>query len=318
MSDREKRHLVGLESVPESLRRCALTIGNFDGVHCGHRKLLACARALADAEGEAVVALTFDPPPDRVVRPDDQPQRISHHEETVELLVEAGCDCVVTVRTTPNLLAMPPEAFLREIVLGRFAPRHVVEGPNFFFGRDRAGTIATLQETGRRAGFVVHVVEPVCVELDGAPMRVSSTLLRRLILEGRVDLAAEWLTRPFTLSGAVVHGLHRGRTLRFPTANLDRGEQIVPADGVYAGRTALDGKTYPTAISIGCKPTFGETEQAIEAHLIGASGDFYDRRIRVAFLRRLREQVKFASAEALIEQIDRDVKQTKGLMDRVE
>lgn len=311
-----ERHIVGLENVPASLRGCALTVGNFDGVHRGHRRIVAHARALADAEGDAVVALTFDPPPDLVLRPGDEPQRVGPHAETVEYLLEAGCDAVVTARTSLDLLHRSPEDFIDDVILNRFAPRHVVEGPNFFFGRGRSGTIATLQNAGRANGFIVHVVDPVMVELDGEPTRVSSTLIRGLIKAGRVDATGDLLTRPFALTGEVVHGDHLGRTLRYPTANLDRGEQIVPADGVYAGSARLGVTTYPAAISIGRKPTFAADKRVIEAHLIGAGGEFYGRRIRVGFLRRLRDQVRYDSAAALVEQIARDVKQTKGIVNR--
>lgn len=312
-----ERHIVGLENMPPSLHGCALTVGNFDGVHRGHRRIVAHARALADAEGDAVVAVTFDPPPDLVLRPGDEPQRVGPHRETVEYLLEAGCDVVVTIRTSGDLLHMRPEEFIDEVIQKRFAPRHVVEGPNFCFGRGRSGTIATLQTAGKANGFIVHVVDPVMVELDDEPTRVSSTLIRRLIKAGRVDAAGALLTRPFALTGEVVHGDHLGRTLKYPTANLDRGEQIVPADGVYAGSARMGVTTYPAAISIGYKPTFAADKRMIEAHLIGAGGDFYGRRIRVGFLRRLRDQVRYNTVGELIEQITRDVEQTKGIVNRV-
>ncbi len=311
-----ERHILGLENVPASLQGCALMIGNFDGVHRGHRRIVAHARALADADGDPVVAMTFDPPPDLVLRPGDEPQRVGPHEETIEYLLEAGCDAVVTARTSIDLLHMQPDDFIENVILKRFAPRHMVEGPNFFFGRGRIGTIATLQHAGRANGFVVHVVDPVMVELDGEPTRVSSTLIRSLIKAGRVDAAGDLLTRPFALTGVVVHGDHLGRTLKYPTANLDRGEQIVPADGVYAGCAKLGVTTYPAAISIGYKPTFASDKRTIEAHLIGAGGEFYDKRIRVDFLKRLRDQVRFSSTADLVEQIARDVEQTKGLVHR--
>jgi riboflavin kinase/FMN adenylyltransferase len=311
------RHIVGLENVPASLHGCALTIGNFDGVHRGHRRIVAHARALADANSDAVVAVTFDPPPDLVLRPGDEPQRVGPHAETVEYLLEAGCDAVVTIQTTSDLLHMNPDDFIDEVILKRFAPQHIVEGPNFFFGRGRSGTIATLQKAGLTSGFIVHVVDPVMVELDDEPTRVSSTLIRKLIKVGRVDAAGNLLTRPFTLTGKVVHGDHLGRTLKYPTANLDRGEQIVPADGVYAGSASLGVTTYPAAISIGYKPTFAADKRVIEAHLIGAGGEFYGRRIRFDFLQRLRAQVRYNSAAELVEQIARDVEQTKGIVNRV-
>jgi riboflavin kinase/FMN adenylyltransferase len=311
-------HILGLENVPEDLRGGALTIGNFDGVHRGHRRIIAHARALADPIGEAVIALTFDPPPDLVLRPDDVPQRLCPHEETVALLLEAGCDAVVTAKTIPDLLRLEPQAFLETVVIGRFAPRHIVEGPNFFFGRGRSGTIATLQQAGENLGFFVHVVEPVMIELDGKPTRISSTLIRELVMEGRVEAAADLLARPFALAGTVIGGEKVGRALEYPTANLAIGEQVAPADGVYAGLAMIGGRTYPAAVSIGCKPTLGPTERVIEANLIGGSGDFYGQVMRLEFLRRLRGQVRFENLEALKRQIERDVQQTKEIAGHVQ
>ncbi len=304
-------HIIGLENVPESLHGCVLTIGNFDGVHIGHRKIVAQTAKLAKQRNVPAVAMTFDPAPDVVIRPNDAPQRLSTHPERVELLLEAGCDFVVTARTSRELLALSADEFIKQIIVGGFVPTCIVEGHNFFFGARRSGTIETLTAAGENCGFEVRLVKPELIELGGETQQVSSTLIRKLMLQGRVEDAAVALTRPFTMTGEVIGGAKVGRILEFPTANLDPGREVVPCDGVYAGRVTLEGQQYPAAISIGCKPTLGITDRVIEANLIGASGYFYGQMISVSFMHRLREQIKFANLDKLKAQITKDIQQTK-------
>ena len=312
----KKRHFIGLEDLDDTVRGCVLTIGNFDGVHRGHQRILSRAHALADAGGNPVVALTFEPPPDLVVRPTDPPQRITPHAEKIRLLIAGGADVVVTLTSTPELLKMTPEKFIDQVIMGHFAPRDVVEGPNFFFGHRRAGTVQTLQAAGARAGFTVHTVEAVVVELSGGPRQVSSTLIRHLVAGGGVEDATELLGRPFTLIGNIVAGHKVGRVLEYPTANIDPHQQVTPSDGVYAGRAFIGLEKFPAAISIGCKPTFGPNARTIEANLIGATGDFYGSEMRLDFLKRLREQKKFDTLEALKEQIAKDIQHTLEVLGR--
>jgi riboflavin kinase/FMN adenylyltransferase len=307
-------HIQGLENVGPSVRGCVLTIGNFDGVHLGHRRLVALARELADAEGVPAVAMTFEPTPDLVIRPDDPPRRVSPHTEKVQLLLEAGCDLVVTVHADRPLLHMTPNEFICDVIGKYFAPKHVVEGPNFFFGQKRAGTVETLRNTGREMDFDVHLVDPLMVKIDGKTTRVCSTLIRTLILEGCVERAAELLGRPFALTGPVIGGEQVGRMLEYPTANLAPDEQVVPADGVYAGAALLGGRRYVAAISIGPRPTFGPGPRTIEANLIDAEGDFYEQEITIRFLKRLRGQETYATSEELKTQIAIDVEQTKEIV----
>ncbi|MCD4823882.1 MAG: bifunctional riboflavin kinase/FAD synthetase [Phycisphaerae bacterium] len=310
----DERNIQGLENVGENLRGCALTVGNFDGVHHGHRKLLSKAWTMAGVAGVPMVAVTFDPPPDQIIhRRDHKPQRLCLHRQRVEQLLETGADYVVTIHTDEALLAMEAEEFVEKIIVERFTPMHVVEGPDFVFGRGRSGNVKTLAALGERLGFCVHVVKALEVELDGEPVRVSSSLIRKLVLAGRMEPAAKLLTRPFALIGPVVHGEHLGRTLNYPTANIEAGQQIVPADGVYAGSASLEGCEYAAAISIGSKPTFGNSPRIIEANLLDAEGDFYDREITIRFARRLRDQVKYDTAEVLRAQIHDDVQQVREI-----
>ena len=308
------RLIQGLDAVADPLRGCVLTIGNFDGVHLGHQRILQTARALADAERSRVVALTFDPPPDLVLRPEDEPQRLTPHNERCRLLLEGGCDCVVTAGADMKLLRMAPEEFILRVIVARFAPRHVVEGEDFFFGRGRSGNVETLRLAGSRAGYILHVVAPAMQELPEGPVRVSSTLIRRLIAAGRIEHANRCLGRDFTLYGCVRAGQGRGRVLEFPTANLEVAGQICPADGVYAGLAEAAGVRTAAAISIGDKPTFGPGQRrCVEAFLLEAGGDYYDEYMALGFRRRLRDQRRFAGAEELKAQIAKDVQRVREI-----
>jgi len=316
----DDRCITGLDSLPLSARAGVVTVGNFDGVHLGHQRILRAARALADANGLRVVAMTFDPPPGLVLRASDVPERITPHEEKARLLLEAGADYVVTVPTTPQLLAMSPDEFARQVVIDRLAPRHVVEGHDFCFGRGRSGNIDTFRAVGAGAGLLVHVVEPAYLDLDpgqGPPRRISSTLVRSLVHAGRVEDANRCLGREFTLYGMVVSGQARGRLLEFPTVNLTEGEQVRPGDGVYAGRAAVAGRRCAAAISVGNKPTFAPAGRAVEAFLLDAKGDFYHEGLALSFLRRLRDQVRFDGVEALKAQIEKDVQRVREICGRL-
>ena len=312
----EKHHVQGLDALPPDVRGGVLTIGNFDGVHLGHRRILRAARELADADGAAVAAMTFDPPPDLVLRPDDAPRRVVPPRRKGRMLRQAGCDWVVTVRPTIELMALEPGEFIEQVIRRRFAPRHVVEGPNFRFGRRRAGDVDTLRGAGARAGFAVHAAEAVRVTLGDAERVVSSTLIRDLVAAGRVADAARCLGRDFALFGRVVRGRGVGRELDYPTANLAAGEQVCPGDGVYAGRAVVAGRRFAAAVSVGTQPTFADGRRGgrtVEAYLLDASGDYYGREMELRFARRLRDQRRYDSAEALKAQMAKDVDRVRDI-----
>ncbi len=302
----------GLDHVPPALRGCVLTIGNFDGVHRGHQEILRLARQRADALAVPVVAMTFDPPPDLVLRTGDLPERLTPHEQKQRLLLAAGADSVVTAHATLALLGLEAAAFVEDVIVRRFAPRCIVEGPEFFFGRHRRGDVSLLQAIGR-GRFDVVAVPPVFVDLDGAPQRVSSTLIRQCLLAGRVAAAAVALGRPFVLYGGIVPGAGQGRLLQFPTINVEPGDQAVPADGIYAGAGVLPAGIFPAAISIGTKPTLGPAPRTIEAHLIDTQGDFYGQLAELQFFERLRDQTKFDGMDSLRAQIAKDVERVRTL-----
>jgi riboflavin kinase/FMN adenylyltransferase len=291
-----------------------LTLGNFDGVHLGHQRILTSARALADAEGMPVVAMTFDPPPGLVLNPDNPPQRITLADRKAELLCECGADYAVTARTDMALLSLSPEDFVSEILVGHFAPKHIVEGNNFFYGSRRAGDIRTLRQSGVDCGFTVHLAESVVADFGDGPVLISSTLIRGLLLDGGIEPAGRALGRRFEIRGTVVEGMQRGREMNHPTANIDPGRQIVPGDGVYAGTATVDECEYPAAISIGDQPTFGDSGRTIEAFLLDVEGCFYGKPMKLGFEARLRDQARFESPAELADQMRKDVERVREIV----
>ena len=306
--------LEGLDKLNPPLTRTVLTIGNFDGVHRAHQQLLAQAGLFAVGTGGPVVVLTFEPHPLTIVAPEKAPARLSTQDQKMRYLAQAGADIVVVARSEPKLLALEATEFISDVIIKLFHPTHIVEGPSFGFGRGRKGSPEMLRDfmAGRsdsEGGHCeVHIVHPVTVALeDGDESMVSSSLIRKLIAEGKPRRAALCLGRPYMLSGQVVEGDRRGRTLGFPTANLEPVEQLVPKDGVYAGYAVVDGVQHAAAISIGANATFGGVGQRIEAHLLDFDEDIYGATIDLAFQRRLRDHQRFETPELLCEQLRRDV-----------
>jgi riboflavin kinase / FMN adenylyltransferase len=298
-----------------------VTIGGFDGVHRGHAALLAHARDIAARAGARVVALTFDPHPATVLRPDEAPPRLTTFEQRTDLLRGAGADEVVRLEPARALLGQSPEEFVRCLV-EQFRPIAIVEGGDFRFGKGRAGDVNVLAELGRRYGFSVGLVDPVeAVLINCTVVRVSSSVTRWLIANGRVRDAAILLGRDYELPGEVVRGDRRGRTIGYPTANV-RTPCLLPGDGVYAGTAVLDdGRQFTAAISIGAKPTFAGTERALEAFLIDVPryGDAirdlpeYGWKITLRISHWLRDQARYGSVHALLEQMDRDCARAREL-----
>ena len=295
--------------------RCALTIGNFDGVHRGHQQIIAQAALLAANAGDLTVVVTFEPHPLSVVTPAKAPARLMPPEEKLACLAAAGADITVVIEANRDLLSTTAEDFIERLA-ARLHPGHIVEGSSFGFGRGRTGTVDTLRSLGRQRDFHVTIVDPVRVQLDGeTKVDVSSSLIRTLVAEGRVHRAALCLGRPYTLIGRVTTGQRRGVTLGYPTANLAVDDQLVPADGVYAGFAVAGTARRPAAISIGTTPTFSADPQRpgdgpqskIEAYLLDAEVDLYNQDLRLEFGKWLREQQRFESAGELRAQIAKDV-----------
>lgn len=299
--------------------RTALSIGNFDGVHTGHRALLSRARAAVGPEGR-VVALLFFPHPLTALDPARAPAMLTTLDERERLLREAGADEVVHLEPTPDILGLSPDQFVRTIV-DRFRPSAIFEGADFRFGKGRSGDMRLLAELGRQHGFHVEEVPEqsfTLSDLTSAP--ASSTLVRWLLEHARVADAALALGRPHAMLGAVVRGDQRGRLLNMRTANLD-SPCLAPGDGVYAGVAQLaDGARWPAAISVGTNPTFDGLGKRTEAHLIGWSGpqsaaDEYGWPLRLEFHAWLRDQIRFDGMEPLIRQMQADLRRALDAID---
>ncbi len=297
-----------LEAIPESLRHGAMTIGNFDGVHLGHARIVGRLVARAAEVGGPAVLFTLDPHPVRILRPQHAPPPLTWTDRKAELLGELGIDAVVAFPTDAAFLQLGPREFFDRIVRGALGARVVVEGTNFFFGRNRQGNVELLRRFCDEAGMILEVVEPV--EVDGQV--VSSSRVRALVSEGRMEEVCRLLTRPYRIRGRVIHGAGRGVQLGYPTANLSEIATLLPAEGIYAGRALADDAWWPAAISLGPNPTFDEGGLKVEAHLLDYRGDLYDRWIEVDFLTRLRNIIKFASVEELLAQMERDVAATRA------
>jgi len=284
-----------------------LAIGVFDGVHLGHRALIAhLARGATQAAATAVAA-TFDPLPIQVLAPGAPASALSDVSDRVKLLRDAGADRVVVFGFDPAFANLSADGFI-DRVRGACDVRRIVVGPDFHFGRRAEGDVEKLRALGQRIGFVVDVVSPI--EVDGAI--VSSTRIRNLLLAGDVEAAARLLGRPYSLRGRVVHGAKRGRALGFPTINLALPkERLLPRDGIYAMWAEMGEGRFKAAASLGVRPTFGGGERVLEAYLLDYSGELYGEEVEVAFVKRLRDEIAFASPAELSAQIARDVEETR-------
>jgi riboflavin kinase / FMN adenylyltransferase len=303
-----------LDEVPTDLGRTVVTIGNFDGVHLGHQHVIARAREVATSLGfDHVVAVTFDPHPIAVLRPEHAPPTLTSMAVRVELLEQAGADDVLVVPFNRELAGWSPERFIEEILVGTLRAKAVVVGANFRFGHKAGGDVRLLAELGVELDFTTEGIP-----LDGGPQVWSSTYVRNCLLAGDVDGAEEALGRQFSLRGAVVQGDARGRELGFPTANVPVQGLCVPSDGVYAGWLTVVGSSerLPAAISIGTNPTFdGERERRVEAYVLDrADLELHGVEVEVAFAARIRGMKKFDSIEELVETINDDVAETRRLL----
>lgn len=302
--------LSGLDGLCALPPGSVISIGNYDGVHIGHAAIISRMLELAGSHPRAIV--TFEPHPLTVLRPQQAPPRLTTVSRKQQLIASLGITHLVTLPPTPQILDLKAEKFW-EILRDRVRPSHVVEGNNFNFGKGREGSIERMIQWAESTPIRVHR-EPsqTCMLTDRSVVDVSSSMIRWLLGYGRVEDASRCLGRPFELEGRVVQGYQRGRLLGFPTANLECADHIIPADGVYAGRCEVDGRTYAAAVSIGTTPTFSQARYQIEVHLIGYTGDLYGRALRVALTRWVRDQMKFPSVDVLRQQLARDIQRIAG------
>jgi riboflavin kinase / FMN adenylyltransferase len=291
-----------------------LALGNFDGLHRGHMKIIDRVRRRAGERGGTPAAMTFDPHPPRVLRPDKAPPLLMTKAQKIEALARSGMQGVAVLRFTTEVSQWEPETFVRTVLVEWL---HVVEvwvGANFLFGHQRAGNYSVLRSLGARYGFRAEKIDPVRYK----DFVVSSTRVRRLIAEGRVDEAAALLGHHYFIDGTVSRGAGRGRGIGFPTANLATANDLIPPAGVYATTVTVDDVVRPSVTNIGMRPTFGDvTAPVVETHLFDFDADLYGRELRLSFVQRLRDERAFADVDALRAQIDADCRSARRLFGRI-
>lgn len=286
----------------------AISIGNFDGVHRGHQMLLQRLRAMADLLDGPAVVVTFDPSPAAILRPGGVPPQLTTIERRTRLLRECGVDDVVVCKTNRELLNQTPDDFFSHLVVDQLKAKGVVEGPNFYFGRNRSGDVFRLRQLCQSHGIAVEIVEP---QSDRTSI-LSSTRVRELLTEGNVEAANELLTEPYQIAGIVVRGSARGREIGFPTANLSEITTLLPGAGVYACRVRVDAhRVLDAAAHIGPNPTFAEARHKVEVHLLDFSADLYGNLLEVDFIARVRGVIRFPSTAALMSQLEQDVQEIR-------
>jgi len=303
--------IFNLHEIEKPLSDPVLTIGNFDGVHKGHLALFDKVKERARAIGGQSVVMTFEPHPLKIMRPANGPRLITHTGQKLELIESAGIDIIVCVSFDRDFAAIPARDFVKNILVQKIGIKEIVVGYDYTFGHNREGDINLLREMGEDLGFVVHLVGPIQIE----DSLVSSTSIRRLVQEGRLDKAKVLLGRDFEVQGTVVKGQDRGaRLLGFPTANLNPHGELLPKRGVYAVRLLIDDAFYNGVTNVGYNPTFGDTGLTVETHVLDYSGDLLGKTVKVRFIKRLRDEKAFKNLEALSEQIAEDITQAREFL----
>ena len=292
-----------------------MTIGNFDGVHLGHRALLAKAEGLAHRRGADAVAMTFEPHPAAYLRPTMVPPRLTPEYRKIELVAESNMDAIVIQHFDQALAQMSAESFIQDILVGALGAKDVVVGYDFRFGAKRAGDADMLKHFASSSGYEVHTLSPVSINEHV----ISSSMIRRELSDGHVHRLAQYLGRPFDCDGVVIHGQKRGRELGFPTANLDVGDRFLPTPGIYAVWVQNQSKPAmpPTmgAASLGTNPTFeGDGSVHLEVYLLDFDADLYGDTLRVSFIEHIRPEQKFGSVETLIKQMNLDVDNARRVL----
>ena len=298
---------------PSWLVHPVIALGNFDGLHRGHLKIIERVKRGAAEHGGTPMAMTFDPHPPRIVRPDKAPPLLMTNEQRLEALDRAGVQCVAVVRFTKELSQWDADTFVRRVLVEWLRVSEVWVGANFLFGHERTGTFSVLRGLGQSYGFRADKIDPVRYK----DFVVSSTRIRRLVSEARMDEAAALLGRAYSVDGTIVEGRKRGRELGFPTANLETRNELVPPNGVYATIMTIDGVVHGGVTNIGLRPTFGETTPTIETHVLDYSGNLYGQTVRLAFVQRLRDERRFEDVDALRAQIDADKRRAERLFTRL-
>jgi riboflavin kinase / FMN adenylyltransferase len=305
------RVILNLNEIEKPLSNPVLTIGNFDGVHKGHLALFDKVKERAKAIAGQSVVMTFEPHPLKIMRPANGPQLITHTGQKLELIEKAGIDVIVCVSFDREFAAIPARDFVNSILVKKIGIKEIVVGYDYTFGHNREGDINLLREIGNDFGFVVHLVGPI--EIDQT--LVSSTSIRRLVQEGRLEEARVLLGRDFEVQGTVVKGRNRGgRLLGFPTANLNPHGELLPKTGVYAVKLLIDDVFYNGVTNVGYNPTFGDTGLTVETHVLDYSGELMGKTIKVHFIKRLRDEKAFKTLEELSGQIAQDIARAEEVL----
>jgi riboflavin kinase/FMN adenylyltransferase len=299
---------------PAHWRQPVLALGNFDGVHRGHRKILERVRRVAGERAATSVVMTFDPHPPRIVRPDKAPPLLMTTPQKLEAIADAGVQGAAIVRFSTELSHWDPETFVRNVLVDWLHVGEVWVGANFLFGRDRSGNFSMLRVLGSRYGFKAEKIDPVRYK----DFVVSSTRVRRLVSEGRVDEAGALLGHQYFIDGTIMRGDQRGRTLGFPTANLCSENELLPPHGVYATTARIGSLVYPSVTNVGTRPTVDQSGRTvIETHIFNLDRDLYGQSLRIGFVQRLRDERAFDSLDALRAQIDADCQRARVLFTRL-
>ena len=296
---------------PIAARGSVVCIGAFDGVHLGHRAVLARVRERAHELGVESVVTSFEPLPREFFAHGRPVARLTSVREKIEQFRQAQIDRALLLRFNAALAAMSAQEFVERVLVRRLKAREVWVGEGFRFGHARGGDVGLLQRLGREHGFTANALEPVVIEGE----RISSSAIREALAGGSFALAARWLGRPFAIGGHVVRGQQLGRKLGYPTANLRLGSRTSPVDGIFAVKVhGIDDAVYPGVASLGVRPTVNGKEPLLEAHVFDFSGDLYGRRIQVEFVEKLRDEEKFSDLDAMVKQIDRDAEQARDIL----
>ncbi len=287
-----------------------VAIGNFDGVHFGHQQILKKARAWADAHALKLVVLTFEPHPVKILAPSVAPLAIQTVNQKIKCLKDSGADFVVLQKFDSDFAKIPPEDFFAHQLVRDLKASAVFVGYDFTFGKKRSGTTETLEQLGHKHNVAIKIV---AAQMQKDTL-VSSTLIRKLLQNGSVREAAALLTRYYQMDGEVVPGFKRGTSLGIHTANLKPENEILLSDGVYATFAELSGKIYPAATNIGLNPTFENTARSIETHIFDFDREIYQETLRLHFVEKIRDEIKFVSPQALVKQIEKDILQTRAIL----
>ncbi len=302
-----------LDNLPKDIKRPVVTIGNFDGVHWAHQAIFTRVIERArDIDGTSMV-ITFEPHPIKVMSPEKAKPLLTLMEQKKELVSKQGIDILLLIQFTLEFATIPARYFVKDILVDKIVIKEIVVGHDYAFGHNREGNIDLLKEMGQEFGFKVHQVGPVYV----GKSLVSSTSIRNLIMEGNVSEARGLLGRNYQIRGKVIRGRNRGGPLLgYPTANLKVVDELIPKEGVYVVTVELKGKIYQGLTNIGYNPTFEDKALSVETHILDLSADIVGEKIKINFLSRLRDQIPFASARELSEQISRDIQEARELFSR--